>query len=142
MSFQLFFAFGGLLNLLLEQEQEAEARALQEEYEDDGSAEWLYSRALLAFREAGASQAAEGALQEALEMNPHVPAYLTGRKRIPGHLPPYIGFGDDNEPAMVAARYLGIWRRTPGALNWLQGHLKPPSKRQQSQKPKRRGKRK
>jgi hypothetical protein len=50
--------------------------------------------------------------------------------------------GDDSEAAMYAARYLGIWRRTPGALDWLQAHLKPPSKRQQAQKPKRRGKRK
>jgi tetratricopeptide (TPR) repeat protein len=131
-----------LLNLFLEQEQEAEARALQEEYDDDGSAEWLYTRALLAFRKEGGGQAAEGALQEALEMNPHVPAYLTGRKRIPGHLPPYIGLGDESEAAMYAARYLGIWRRAPGVLDWLQAHLKPPSKRQQAQKPKRRGKRK
>jgi tetratricopeptide (TPR) repeat protein len=130
-----------LLNLLVEQEQEAEAQALLKEY-DEGSAEWLYTKALLTFRQAGAGLAAEGALREAKGMNPHVPAYLVGRKRIPPQLPAYIGFGDDNEAVTYAARYLQAWRRTPGAIDWLQGHLKPSSKRQQAQKPKRRGKRK
>lgn len=130
-----------LLNLLVEQEQEVEAQALLAEY-DEGSAEWLYTKALLTFRQAGAGQVADEALREAMEMNPHVPAYLVGRKRIPPQLPPYIGFGDDNEAVTYAARYLRAWRRTPGAVDWLQGRLKPASKRQQTQKPKPRGKRK
>jgi hypothetical protein len=108
-----------LLNLLLRLNRDAEAQELLEEYEEDGMAEWLYTRALLAFRAGGASQAAERALREALEMNPHVPAYLIGRKRIPGRLPDYIGWGDESEAAAYASSYLSSWRRTPGAADWL-----------------------
>ncbi len=114
-----------LLNLLLTLDRDAEAWELLKQYEEDWTAEWLYTRALLAFRRAGgASQEAEEALGTALGMNPHVPAYLTGRKRIPARLPDYIGWGDDNEAVTYAAHYLSHWRRTPGAVDWLRP--KPP----------------
>ena len=112
-----------LLNLLLRLNRDAEAQELLKEYKEDGMAEWLYTRSLLAFRAGGASQAAEGALREALKMNPHVPAYLTGRKRIPGRLPDYVGWGDENEAAAYASSYLSSWRRTPGAVDWLRQAL-------------------
>ncbi|MBC8253442.1 MAG: hypothetical protein H8E35_05375 [Ardenticatenia bacterium] len=134
-----------LLNLLLEMGLNAEARRLLEEYEEDATAEWLYTRALLAFRSGGASQGAESALREALEMNRHVPVYLTGRKRIPLRLPPNIVLGDDSEAASYASAFLGHWRRTPGAVEWLgqasgsgggQRRPKPsPSTRTKSPKP-------
>jgi hypothetical protein len=99
---------------------------LLKQYEEDWTAEWLYTPALLAFRRAGgASQEAEGALGAALGMNPHVPAYLTTRKRIPAHLPDYIGWGDDNEAVTYAAHYLSHWRRTPGAVDWLRSKSTP-----------------
>jgi hypothetical protein len=34
-----------------------------------------------------------------------------------------MGWGDDSEAQHYAARYLNAWRRTPGALDWLQSHL-------------------
>jgi tetratricopeptide (TPR) repeat protein len=128
-----------LLNLLLAMNDEAAARALLKEYEEDGMAEWLYTRALLLFRTEGASRAAENALREALNMNSHVPAYLTGRKRVPSHLPPYITWGGDDEAAAYVAGYLAYWRRTPGAIDWLQAHLSPvPATRSSSRSGKRR----
>jgi hypothetical protein len=130
-----------LLNLLLRINRDAEAHELIKQYEEDGMAEWLYTRALLAFREGGASEEAKHALQEAKAMNPHVPAYLIGRKRIPNRLPPYIGFGDETEAANYASSYLPIWRRTPGAVDWLRGHLKPSRTTRPKSKTKR-GKRK
>jgi tetratricopeptide (TPR) repeat protein len=108
-----------LMNLLLSLERDAEARELLQQYEEDGMAEWLYTRALLAFRADGASDAARVALQTALERNPHVPAYLTGHKRIPTRLPDYVGWGDENEAVVYAAHHLSHWRRTPGAVDWL-----------------------
>ncbi len=131
-----------LLNLLMTLNRDAEALSLLKEY-DDAMAEWLYTRALLIFREAGASEEAKQSLQAALGMNPHVPIYLTGQKRIPLKLPSYIGFGDENEAATYSAAYLPIWRRTPGAIDWLQGHLKPsrktgPHKRSKRRRGKRR----
>jgi tetratricopeptide (TPR) repeat protein len=130
-----------LLGLLLSLHRDAEARELLDEYAEDWTAEWLYTRALLAFRERGVSEEAEKALQEALEENPHVPAYLTARKRIPAYLPDYISLGEENEAAAYASDYLPYWRRTPGALDWLQSHLKPPpatgAKAKKAKKPKR-----
>ncbi|MEZ4656900.1 MAG: hypothetical protein R2911_04960 [Caldilineaceae bacterium] len=101
-----------LLNLYMDTGQDAEARALQKAYDDDGMAEWLYTRALLAFRQDGAGRQSDKLLRAALEMNPHVPQYLTARKRLPATPPPYIGFGDDNEAISYAGRYLQAWRKT------------------------------
>jgi tetratricopeptide (TPR) repeat protein len=107
-----------LLNLLLEMGQDAEVTALLKRH-DDGMAEWLYTRALMEFRRGGAGKEAERRLKAALKQNKHVPAYLTGRKRIPNQLPPYMGWGDENEAIHYAHRYLNHWRRTPGAVEWL-----------------------
>lgn len=114
-----------LLNLLLSLNRDAEANALLIQYEEDVMAEWLYTRALLAFRKEGASKEAGRALQAALKQNPYVPAYLSGRKRLPPRTPDYIGWGDENEAVAYASAYLPHWRRTQGALAWLQSHLKP-----------------
>lgn len=116
-----------LLALLLEIGREDEAAEFLEEYEDEWSAVWLYSRALLEFRAHGASALANKTLADALEENPHVPAYLTGKKRIPSRLPPLIGMGDENEAIAYAHEHLNHWRRTPGAVEWLSA-AQPPRK--------------
>ncbi|MFN8456211.1 MAG: hypothetical protein U0401_16345 [Anaerolineae bacterium] len=132
-----------LLNLLLTLNREAEAQALLKEYADDGMAEWLYTRALLAFRANGPGPEAAQALRAALGQNAHVPAYLTGRKRIPVRLPPYLTWGGEDEAILYASSYLAHWRRTPGALDWLQEHLKtaPASSAKSTRTERRRGKR-
>jgi hypothetical protein len=114
-----------VLVLLLEIEREDEAVDLLKEYEDEWSAVWLYTRALLAFRKHGTSSAANKALADALKENPHVTAYLTGKKRIPTSLPPLIGMGDEEEAIAYAHEHLNHWRRTPGAIEWLSA-AKPP----------------
>ena len=82
-----------------------------------------YTRALLSFRQAGVGPEAGNALRAALEQTPHVPTYLTGRKRIPIRMPEYIGFGDGAEAVDYAAAHLNYWRRTPGAIDWLREHV-------------------
>jgi tetratricopeptide (TPR) repeat protein len=118
-----------VLVLLLEIEREDEAVELLKEYEDEWSAVWLYTRALLAFRQHGTSSAANKALADALEENPHVTAYLTGKKRIPTSLPPLIGMGDEEEAIAYAHEHLNHWRRTPGAIEWLSAAKPPRAKR-------------
>lgn len=108
-----------LLTWLLELEDDERAGELLREYEDDGSANWLYSRALWLFRREGESDAAEAALREALEQNEHVPAYLLGRKKIPGRSPSYVGWRDDSEAKAYAADAVGLWKDTAGARGWL-----------------------
>ena len=86
-------------------------------------AEWLYTRALLTFRQEGASRKANKALKEALAQNEFVPNYLLGKKRLPRRLPEYMGFGDEKEAIAYASEALGIWRRNPDALDWLEENL-------------------
>ncbi len=58
-------------------------------------------------------------LAEAREENPHVPAYLAGRKALPKRLPDYVGFGDESEAIDYAAGAAALWASVPGALAWL-----------------------
>jgi hypothetical protein len=86
-------------------------------------AKWTYTKALLAFRQDGESERADGLLAAALERNNFVPAYLLGRRRVPKQLPMTIGFGDNNEAIAYAADYKPVWKRTPGAIAWLKSQL-------------------
>jgi len=51
--------------------------------------------------------------------NPFVPEYLFGRRKMPKHLPDYIGFGDENEAVAYAADAIEGWRKSEGAPAWL-----------------------
>jgi len=89
------------------------------QYEDDPTAAWLYTRALVTFRREGDSPKACAQLREAMEQNPYVPDFLLGRRRMPRSLPVYIGFGGEDEAIAYTADFLAGWRQTPGALDWL-----------------------
>ena len=88
-------------------------------YEDDGAAAFAYTKALAAFRRQGDSPESRALLAEAREQNPHVPAYLSGRKRLPTRLPDYVGFGDPSEAADYAVGAKAQCESVPGALSWL-----------------------
>lgn len=109
-----------LLTAYLAEEMDTKAERLLREYEDDASATWLYNRAFLLYRQEKSGKKARAQLQEALQYNPHVPAYLLGRKRLPKHLPPYVGFGDENEAVYYVAEAGHLWVEQEGALDWLQ----------------------
>jgi tetratricopeptide (TPR) repeat protein len=109
-----------LADLLLEMHRDADLAKLLRQYKDEASAAWRFTQALLEYRKTGASAKANRLIQAALEFNPHVLPYLRGKKRIPNRLPDYIGFGDENEASVYAANHLNHWRRTSGALDWLQ----------------------
>jgi len=127
-----------LLALLLETGNDDDARKLLKQYADEWSAVWLYTRALLEYRHSGASARADKALADALEENRYVPAYLTGKKRIPNRLPALIGWGDESEAIAYAADHLNHWRRTPGAVEWLSAAKPPqPKTKPKSKTPKR-----
>jgi tetratricopeptide (TPR) repeat protein len=89
-------------------------------YDADDRAALAYSRALAAFRRQGTSPEAEQLLDDARESNPHVIAFLTGRKALPKRPPDYIGFGDASEAAEYAAGATALWASVPGALAWLE----------------------
>jgi tetratricopeptide (TPR) repeat protein len=109
-----------LVNRLLETGRDDEVGELLAQFEEDASAGWSYSRALWLFRREGASTKANSALEGAVKDNPHVPDFLLGKKKLPKTAPPFIGFGDESEAVDYALDALALWRRTNGALQWLE----------------------
>jgi tetratricopeptide (TPR) repeat protein len=112
-----------LSTCLLEEGMDEELAKLLKEYDEDASASWAYTRALLAFRQGGMTEKAGRQLKEALARNPFVPAYLLGKKKLPRQMPGYVGFGDENEAIDYAAAAISVWAKTKGALDWLNVNL-------------------
>ena len=108
-----------LLTCYLTEGVDAEAERLLGEYEDDASATWLYNRVLLLYRQEKSGKKARVQLQEAMRYNSHVPTYLLGHKRLPRQLPPYVGFGDENEAVTYMAEAGHLWAQEEGSLDWL-----------------------
>ncbi|HEY7153561.1 MAG TPA: hypothetical protein VH575_06350 [Gemmataceae bacterium] len=106
---------GWLLNL----DRDEDLARLLEEYPDEGSATWAYTRALLAFRRHGDTPQTSQLLKEAKKINKHVPDYLLGKKNLPMRPPDYYSPGDPTEAIEYAGSFLAAWKNTTGALDWL-----------------------
>jgi len=96
---------------------------------DEDSTTWTYTRALVAFRQGGDTPAARKLLQAAKKANKHVPAYLLGRKPLPGDQPAYYSPGDEDDAILYVAGQLGAWKSSAGALAWVRSKVKDPKKR-------------
>lgn len=124
-----------LLEALMDADRREDAQRLLDEYKEDSSANWGYTRAILAFREEGDTEKSRQALKQAAKANPHVPEYLVGNRPVPRDLPEYVGYGDEDEAVSYIAGNMSAWRNTPGAITWLRKVLKvtlpdpPPQKR-------------
>jgi tetratricopeptide (TPR) repeat protein len=113
-----------LMPCLIELGRHEDAEKLFKQFEQDGMASWMYSRALLDFRKYGDSPTTDKSLKAALDENKHVPSYFLGRKKMPRTLPGHYGFGDDNEAVLYAHGNRAAWKATPGALEWLAANAK------------------
>jgi tetratricopeptide (TPR) repeat protein len=105
--------------LLAEPDSGPEVAKLLAEFKEDSSAPWVYGRALHLFRSAGATRTAAAALRKAVKLNPHVPAYLLGDRKLPKELPGYVGWGDEDEAVVYVDASMPQWRGVPGAVEWL-----------------------
>lgn len=108
-----------LIDALLELGRDVDADALLERYEDDDSARWTWSAALLAFRRTGNSAPANMALARAVKANRHVAAYLLGEKPLPPKLPGFTGMGDESEAVSYVHYAAGAWAAAPEAKGWV-----------------------
>jgi tetratricopeptide (TPR) repeat protein len=91
------------------------------EYDGDGHAPgFTYTKALAAFARHGDGAPAQELLAEARSLNPHIPAYLTGRRRLPEPRPEYTVFGEESEAIDYASGAGELWAGVPGALAWLE----------------------
>lgn len=108
-----------LATCYLEADRREDLQLLLDQYGDSATAMWAYTRVLLEFRRSSDSAATRKQLASALETNRHVPDYLLGRRRMPRHLPQYVGFGDENEAVVYVAENANAWKTSTGALEWL-----------------------
>jgi tetratricopeptide (TPR) repeat protein len=108
-----------LATWLLQVGRDAELDRLLDQYPDDISATWPYTRALARFRRLGPGRQADAALRKALQANPFVPLHLLGARPLPKQLPECVGIGDEDEAVTYVAQAGLAWLETPGAADWL-----------------------
>ena len=107
-----------LVRYCLELEDDESLEELLEEYED-GSAEWLYTRALTLFRLDGESAEVNTALDEAIDANPLIGPMLLHLKKLPRWIPNRLSESQSSEALDYVSEYTGHWRSSHGALRWL-----------------------
>jgi len=105
-----------LMPRLLQLGHDAEAARLLKG-SDEQSANWVYARALLAFRLSGKSSAARRELREAFRTNSHVPEFLLQDEELP--MPEHYSPGSPEEAILCAEQLRPAFETTEGALEWL-----------------------
>lgn len=124
-----------LLGCLLRRDDAAAVKKLLAAYKDEWSACWLYTRALVAFREGhAAEQHVARLVQDAWSTNQHVPAILAGTEPPVASDSGYITMGGADEASDYVRDCGPAWRQTPGAVAWLNKLVaalpkKPPASR-------------
>jgi tetratricopeptide (TPR) repeat protein len=95
-------------------------KKLLKQYDEDGSALWVYTKALVAFRENNASgMRGEELVKKAWNANPHVPAALAGTKKARPSTSGYVSMGGEDEAAHYVEEWGFDWHTTPGAIDWI-----------------------
>lgn len=97
-----------LLSLYIMDNNFEKAHTLIDEY-DEASATFLFSEALLNFKEKGITKNGIEMLRDAHDSNPYVIDYLLGEKRIPRERPSYVGFGDEMEAIAYVQDNVELW---------------------------------
>lgn len=109
-----------LLAVLLGRDDTEAVKRLLASYGDEWSTHWAYTRALLAYREGRAGQAATlKLLRDARSINAYVPAILAGTRAPDPSRTGYITVGGADEATEYVRSCGAAWERTPGAIEWL-----------------------
>lgn len=114
-----------LMGCYLLQKQLGGVRWLFESCPDEYSAIFSWARVL----ERHLSEdlpGARSALAVACDVNAHVSPYLTGRKRLPRHLPACYSPGEVSEAIICASILKPAWRRYKAAMTWLKSYQDGP----------------
>jgi tetratricopeptide (TPR) repeat protein len=109
-----------LLASLLRRDDSPGLKTLLADYPDEWSVYWLYTRALLAYREDQASAPATlKLLKDARSANEHVPGILAGTTPGMASRNGYVTMGDADEATDYVRECGAAWRMTAGAIEWL-----------------------
>ncbi|MBL8024175.1 MAG: SEC-C domain-containing protein [Elusimicrobia bacterium] len=95
--------------------------ALLNRYPNDCEANWVFTIPLLSFQKEGDSLRSKEQLHFAINHNPRVADYLLGRKDLPADIPDQIQLGGDSEAQAYGVKFLSLWNKVNGALEWLEG---------------------
>lgn len=107
-----------LIGLYLHAGRLKDVAGLFKQYYDEGSAMFAWARVLERLL-AGDEPGAAAALREARDANPHVEAFLAGRKRRPRGDLGYYSPGEESE-AIICLDCIGkAWNQHANALEWL-----------------------
>lgn len=110
-----------LMSCLLQGQNDAGLKALIADYADEWGAFWLYTRTLIAFRDSGPdSPEAIALVAEARSTNHHVPAILAGKEPPVVRDDGYYAVGGPDEATYYVMECGEAWRKTPGAVAWLE----------------------
>ena len=112
-----------LAGFLLFLDRDDDLARLLQQYADEVSAAWAYTKALLAFRQQGDTNETRQLLKQARKTNKHVPAFLLGDKFPPTEQPAYFSPGDESEALEYIGSFLAGWKSTPGAIAWLRENV-------------------
>jgi len=97
-------------------------KALLAAYKGEWSVFWLYTRALVAYREGrGGAKSTAALVRDAREANPHVPGILSGAEPPVASRGGYVTMGGADEATWYVEECGPAWRGTPGAVEWLTG---------------------
>jgi len=119
-----------LLASLLRRDDTSGLKALLADYPDEWSVYWLYTRALLAYREDQASAPATlKLLKDARSANEHVPGILAGAAPGVTSRNGYVTMGGADEATDYVRECGAAWRRTAGAIEWLAAAPSPAKRR-------------
>lgn len=95
-------------------------KALLASYKNEWSVYWLYTRALIGFRENKATApATRTLLKNAWTVNAHVGPILGGTQPLTRSTDGYITIGGADEASEYVEECGAMWRETPGAIEWL-----------------------
>lgn len=124
-----------LAGYLLYLDRDEDVASLLQQFTEEASASWAYTRTLLAFRQGGDTPHARQCLEAAKKSNRYVPAFLLGKKHLSAEQPPYYSPGQESEAMVYAQMFLRCWRNTSGALTWLRQAEKSERKQIQPKAP-------
>jgi hypothetical protein len=127
-----------LAGFLLFLDREADLAQLLDQFPDEASAAWAYTKALLSFRQKGDTPEARELLETAKQANRHVPDYILDRRFPSPERPGSYRPGDEAEALNYIGSFLAGWKATPGAVAWLRANDEQTLKRK-AQLPRPRG---
>lgn len=110
-----------LLHTLMVAEAFDELQTLLDNPEyNERSAEWSFTRALLAFIRNGDTSESREHLKAAMKANPHVVPLLIGRASMPPMPPATFSPGSEDEAVIYVDQAAVEWTDTEGAMEWAE----------------------